>query len=95
MKDVEDRLAHCFSAVFPELTDGEIRSATSETVRSWDSVAGVTLIAVVEEEFCVRLDSDDLSNLTSFQGFLSSLRKAEHDQDEAERGDERPSSLQA
>lgn len=77
MDDIEARLVNCFSAVFPELTDEQILSATSTTVRSWDSVAVVTLVAVVEEEFGVSLESDDLSHLSSFGGFLSSLRKAE------------------
>jgi acyl carrier protein len=77
MDDIEVRLMNCFSAVFPELTDEQILSATSTTVRSWDSVAVVTLVAVVEEEFGVSLEPDDLSRLSSFGGFLSSLRRAE------------------
>jgi acyl carrier protein len=77
MDNTEARLTNCFSAIFPELTDEQIRNATSTAVRGWDSVAGVTLIAVVEEEFDVNLDSDELSRLISFRGFLDCLRDKE------------------
>lgn len=77
MDDMEARLANCFSVIFPELDSDQIRTATSATVRSWDSVAGVTLIAAVEEEFEVDLESDDLSRFVSFAGFLSFLQDVE------------------
>jgi acyl carrier protein len=80
MDNTEARLTNCFSAIFPELTDEQIHNATSTTVRGWDSVAGVTLIAVVEEEFGVNLDSDELSRLISFRGFLNCLRDMEFKQ---------------
>jgi acyl carrier protein len=71
------RLANCFLAVFPELNDEDISNATSATVQSWDSVAGVTLLAVVEEEFGITVEVDDLSEFNSFQGFLNYLQSSE------------------
>jgi acyl carrier protein len=76
MDNTQARLTNCFLAVFPELTSDQVASATSATVHSWDSVAGVTLLAVVEEEFCIPIGSDDLSRFGSFQGFLTYLRGA-------------------
>ncbi len=75
MDELQRRLANCFLAVFPELSAEEVTNATSETVRSWDSVAGVTLLAVVEEEFGASLDTDDLSKFESFQSFLKYFRE--------------------
>lgn len=80
MDSTQARLIHCFLAVFPELTSDQVPSASSETVHSWDSVAGVTLLAVVEEEFGIPLESDDLYRFNSFQGFLSYLEPAENRQ---------------
>lgn len=77
MDDVQARLARCFLAVFPELSPDQVSAATSTTVHSWDSVAGVTLMAVVEEEFDIGIEADDLSSFNSFDGFLSYLRQAE------------------
>lgn len=76
MDNTQARLANCFHAVFPELSRDEVTAATSATVPTWDSVAGVTLLAVVEEEFNMAIDADDLSRFTSFEGFLTYLRGA-------------------
>lgn len=78
MDERKIRLENCFLAVFPELPSNEISSATSATVPSWDSVAGVTLMAVVEEEFGITIQTDDLAIFTSFQGFLGYLEEIDH-----------------
>lgn len=73
MDKTQARLTNCFLAVFPELTVDQVASASSTTVRSWDSVAGVTLLAVVEEEFGIQLDNNSVAGLNSFQDFLNYL----------------------
>jgi acyl carrier protein len=77
MDEQQTRLANCFMAVFPELSTDEICAATSVTVHGWDSVAGVTLMAVVEEEFGITLEIDDLAQFDSFNGFLGYIRETE------------------
>jgi acyl carrier protein len=76
MDSTQARLANCFLAVFPDLSQDQVLTASSATVPSWDSVAGVTLMAVVEEEFDIAIDADDLSRFNSFDGFLAYLRSA-------------------
>ena len=76
MGDSRERLANCFLAVFPNLHGEEINNATSTTVQGWDSVAGVTLLAVVEEEFGISIEDNDLTRFNSFHGFLSYLQEA-------------------
>jgi acyl carrier protein len=75
MTDLSDRLKKCFSAVFPDLPLECIQDASVETVLSWDSVAAVTLNAVVEEEFDIEIEADDIVDLTSFAVFLDFLKK--------------------
>jgi acyl carrier protein len=67
------RLIRCFAATFPHLTNEEITAATLESVAGWDSVATVTLLAIIHEEFGVELILDDTSAI-SFEAFLSCLR---------------------
>ena len=74
MDDVRTRLVRCFTAVFPELTPAEIERASHHTVAAWDSVANVTLLTVVEEEFEVSIPLDDLDTLGSFELLLDYLR---------------------
>jgi acyl carrier protein len=77
MDEKETRLAECFLAVFPELSADDITKASSSSVDSWDSVAVVTLLSVVEEEFGISIEVDDLARFDSFRGILSYLRETE------------------
>ncbi len=66
MDNLEHRLVRCFSSVFPDLNENEIRNASVDSVPDWHSLASVTLISVVQEEFGVQVGLTDLPNLVSF-----------------------------
>jgi acyl carrier protein len=66
--ELEDRLVRCFSSVFPALTDEEIRGADVELLGDMDSLAGVTLVALIDQEFGVELDLEVLFRLHTFEG---------------------------
>lgn len=68
MNDVRRRLIDCFKAVFPGLDEAEILDAEMNAVEAWTSLAAVNLLAVVEEEFAVRVDPQDYEKFVSFQG---------------------------
>ncbi len=79
MNDYEARLVKCFEAVFGGLSEAELRSATTRNLENWDSIATVTLITVIEEEFGVEVDLEDLERLVSFDsvlGYISEARTA-------------------
>ena len=73
MDNLELRLVRCFSLVFTELDEKNIRDADVEGVEEWDSMAMVTLINVVEEEFGIRIEPDDVEDIDSFRRFLTYL----------------------
>jgi acyl carrier protein len=66
MDQVTDRLRDCFIEVFPDLADDQIESAVRVEMSEWDSLATLTLLAVVEEEFGLALDDEAIAKLTSF-----------------------------
>ncbi len=74
MSDVHARLEGCFRVVFPGIVPTDVPQASPETLEAWDSVATVTLFAVIEEEFGVSLFDGDVEELVSFQAILSHLR---------------------
>ena len=74
MSDTRARLVKCFTAVFSELSEQEIPFASPATVGSWDSVASITLVSVIEEEFGTEIDPDDLEHLVSFELVLDYLQ---------------------
>ena len=74
MDETRQRLTKCFEVVFPDLPVEQIASASTSTVASWDSIAAITLMNVVEEEFGMELDLDDLADLDSFEKLHSYLQ---------------------
>jgi acyl carrier protein len=66
MNDLRSRLKKCFAAVFPSVSQDQIETATPDTIKGWDSIAMVTLISVVEEEFGQSIPLEEIPNLNSF-----------------------------
>jgi acyl carrier protein len=74
MNDIRSRLVKCFAGVFPHLDEGEIALASTSSVGAWDSLASVTLLSVLEEEFEVQIDPAELEHLVSFDSVLHHLQ---------------------
>jgi acyl carrier protein len=70
MNDRRTRLLQCFSLVFPQLSSAQLEAATVNSVANWDSVATVTLIAMIEEEFGCTVELEEYEQLTSFAACL-------------------------
>jgi acyl carrier protein len=66
MNDNDDRLMHCFALAFPSATSDEIRAANFDTLPGWDSLRGVTLLAVLDEEYGLQIDMAELLELATF-----------------------------
>ena len=75
MDEITTRLKACFQIVFPALPEALIPSASPASVAAWDSVATVTLVNVIEDEFGIQVDYDLLADLNSFDSFRDYLRK--------------------
>ena len=73
MTDLEVRLVRCLQTVFPALSQEQARAASQDTVEGWDSVAMLTLLTVIEEEFEIAADYDRAEELTSYSGLLGYL----------------------
>ena len=75
MLEVDGRLTRCFASVFPALSPDEIYSASVQSVPTWDSLAAVTLVAVLEQEFDIQIDIMELPELTSYDAVRAYLLK--------------------
>lgn len=73
---ISERLTTCFLAVFPKLPEAEVSSASVDTVVAWDSLAAITLLHVVEEEFQIEIDLEKLVELDSFARWAEFLSAA-------------------
>jgi acyl carrier protein len=75
MPELDDRLTRCFGSVFPALPPDQIQAASVESVPAWDSLAAVTLIAVLEEEFNTQIDLMEMPELTSYTAVRDYLQR--------------------
>lgn len=73
MSERESQLIRCFSCVFPDLPQERIPSARAQSLEAWDSLASITLVAVVQETFGIQIDLLDLPELDSFDAFRGYL----------------------
>ena len=72
---IRETLIKCFSTVFPELTRAEIESASTANTNGWDSIAHVTLLTLVGEEFGVEIDFERFEGAPSFAEFLTVIEE--------------------
>lgn len=77
MDELKGRLIRCFSSVFPHLTAEQIPMACVESLSAWDSLAAVTLVAVLQQEFGLEINLIDLPELVSFDAVQNYVRKHE------------------
>lgn len=75
MAELDDRLIRCVSSVFPNLSEEDIQASDVAQLMEADSLAAVTLVAVLDEEFGLNLDLEGLVKLGSFQALQRHLRE--------------------
>ncbi len=68
------RLINCFKKVFPAMSTADIPSATQEGTSAWDSVAHVTLLSLISEEFAIDIDFEEFAEATSFSAIQDLIR---------------------
>jgi acyl carrier protein len=74
MSEQDDRLLRCFAAVFPTLSEEEICTSNVPSLFNLDSLAGVTLVTLIEQEFDMDVELSDLLDLGSFEAISQFLQ---------------------
>ena len=85
MDELKSRLARCFLAVFPNLAASEVETAMPASVSSWDSVATLNLLLVIQEEFGVEIEFADLMDGLSYQRIVAYLQGQNQNQNEEQK----------
>ena len=70
MTTLKERVADCFCAIFPSHSRAEILTASRESIPEWDSLAGVTLLTLLQQEFHIDIDLTELEHFNSVQAVL-------------------------
>jgi acyl carrier protein len=74
MDNIHPRLVTCFQAVFPDLAIAGIPDASQDSIAAWDSIATITLIGILEDEFAIQFDLERLAEFNSFAAIAAYLQ---------------------
>ena len=66
MNNISELVTNCFLNVFPDIPPAEIAKASTASLAAWDSVAHITLLSAIAEEFDIELEPEDFEQLTSY-----------------------------
>lgn len=77
MPEVRESLRDCFRTTFPSVPTGSLETLAPERDAVWDSLASLTLVMLVEERFGVRIPTDEIPRLLSFDAMASYLESAQ------------------
>lgn len=77
--DDSELLIACFEKVFPELSRSAIPGTSTETLPAWDSLAQVTLLSLIGEQFSLDIDFEELQGATSYERLLDFVRRTAAD----------------
>jgi acyl carrier protein len=75
VNDIDNPLMHCFATVFPGASCEDINTFKFEALPGWDSLRGVTLLALLDDEFGVQLDLTELMELETFDALEKHINK--------------------
>jgi acyl carrier protein len=74
MDDVRDKLGRCFALAFPQLDPSLYATASAENTGEWDSLAHVTLLTLISEEFGREMDFEEFEGATTFEALVRALQ---------------------
>lgn len=58
-----------------EIPVEEVENATMESVEKWDSIGQMSLVAMIEDEFGIELEPDEVMQFTSFAAGVDILKR--------------------
>ena len=61
-----EKLAKVFADTFG-ISEAETKGLQYQGIEAWDSVGHMTLVAAIEDDFDIQLDTDDIIDMSSFE----------------------------
>ena len=69
-----EKLAKVFAETFG-ISEAETKGLQYQGIEQWDSVGHMTLVAAIEDEFDIQLDTDDIIDMSSYEKAQEILTK--------------------
>jgi acyl carrier protein len=64
--DITEKLKTVFIDALSLTSEVEVEKLEYNSIRNWDSVAHMTLVAAIEDSFDIMLETDDVIDMSSF-----------------------------
>lgn len=80
----QERLNRCFAVVFPDLPERDIPKASTKNAGDWNSVATLTLVSLIEEEFSLRFTPEQIDQFSSYESILREIRSKQRASSESQ-----------
>ena len=74
MDTITDKLSRCFALAFPKLDPSQYASASTQNMSEWDSIAQLTLLTLIADEFGREIDFEEFEGATSFEALARALQ---------------------
>lgn len=72
--DIRERLTRCFRTALEPPEGADVEALSYRGIEQWDSVGHMVLVAEIEAEFDVMLDTDQVIGLSSFEVAMETLK---------------------
>jgi acyl carrier protein len=72
--DTKAKLARCFALAFPKLDASQYAAASAQNMAEWDSIAQLTLLTLIGEEFGREIDFEEFDGADSFEALARILQ---------------------
>lgn len=76
MASDRELLRECFHTTFPSVPPSSLETLAPERDPVWDSLATLTLVMLVEERFGIRIPTDEIPRLLSFEAMAQYLERS-------------------
>lgn len=73
---MQERLRAVFVEALDLGADVEVENLKYRDIGAWDSVGHMSLVAAIEDEFGIRLETDQVIDLNSFQAAVELVKEA-------------------
>lgn len=73
--NVTMKLRNIFNDIFDDDTLKISESTSKADIEDWDSVAQIKLVLAIEEEFAIRLTTDEVASVKSVGDFISAIQR--------------------
>lgn len=75
MDTLKNKVSDCFLNVFPTLSSAALETASTTTLKEWDSMSHVILLSSIAEAFQLDLEPEDFEGLVSYQRIVEYLEQ--------------------